>query len=256
MKRRQRTFTLIELLVVVVIILILAAMLLPALERAVEQGKRSLCGANMHHAGVALLQYGLDKEDLLPPGNATIDWGHGIDTTWSVSNNKILGLANLVTEKYIDWEGSRALYCPSWIHPFLQYDVIDYGGVDPLFGANQFGGFPAPGSPWPTRHIGISYHYRSTFDDNVEVNYDDAPTLLLDEPESLAVSADHWTYRYVDLGQEYGHKDGFQTLYLDGHVNWLRNGLQVAGANFAQGGNTNGSWDWQEVSVWRVLFDQ
>jgi prepilin-type N-terminal cleavage/methylation domain-containing protein/prepilin-type processing-associated H-X9-DG protein len=55
-------FTLIELLVVVAIISILAALLLPALSRATEQGRRVKCQSNLKQLSLALLMYSGDYE--------------------------------------------------------------------------------------------------------------------------------------------------------------------------------------------------
>src|SRR5262245_43443276 len=60
-------FTLIELLVVIAIIGILAAMLLPALARAKEQGKSIACVNNMRQVGLAAQMYLGDSSDFYPP---------------------------------------------------------------------------------------------------------------------------------------------------------------------------------------------
>jgi prepilin-type N-terminal cleavage/methylation domain-containing protein len=62
--RRQvrRAFTLIELLVVIAIIAILAALLLPALARARESGKRAVCMSNLRQWAQGLEMYASDND--------------------------------------------------------------------------------------------------------------------------------------------------------------------------------------------------
>jgi prepilin-type N-terminal cleavage/methylation domain-containing protein/prepilin-type processing-associated H-X9-DG protein len=60
-------FTLIELLVVIAIIAVLAALLMPALRRAMESGRSAGCMSNLRSAGTLIINYANDHEDLTPP---------------------------------------------------------------------------------------------------------------------------------------------------------------------------------------------
>ena len=85
-KRTGPGFTLVELLVVISIIALLMAILLPALARAREQGKRSVCLNYQRQLTAAWMMYADDNSDKIVCGDA---------------------------EEYGDWETSTLLYaCP------------------------------------------------------------------------------------------------------------------------------------------------
>jgi len=66
-------FTLIELLVVIAIIAVLMAILLPALNRAREQGKRAVCLNNVHSLTLAWMMYCDEWDEHLPKAYTTTD---------------------------------------------------------------------------------------------------------------------------------------------------------------------------------------
>jgi len=61
-----KAFTLVELLVVIAIIAVLMAILLPALNRAREQGKRAVCLNNVHSLTLAWMMYCDENDERLP----------------------------------------------------------------------------------------------------------------------------------------------------------------------------------------------
>jgi len=65
----RQAFTLIELLVVIAIIAVLMAILMPALNRAREQGKRAVCLNNLRQLTLAWILYADDNDDKLVNGD-------------------------------------------------------------------------------------------------------------------------------------------------------------------------------------------
>jgi prepilin-type N-terminal cleavage/methylation domain-containing protein/prepilin-type processing-associated H-X9-DG protein len=85
-----RAFTLIELLVVIAIIAILAAMLLPALARAKEAGKRTACLNNLRQVSLAAQMYVSESQGFYPPRSDTDRWPDKLYDTYGKSLKLLL----------------------------------------------------------------------------------------------------------------------------------------------------------------------
>ena len=116
----ERAFTLIELLVVIAIIAILAALLVPAMKDALEQGRIAACKSNLHQCGVSAFIYASDHDGLLPPmqlpSNPRNRLPNGVLQAYEWKNPQgWQNLGHLYNGGYI--EAGQPFYCPSNEHP-------------------------------------------------------------------------------------------------------------------------------------------
>jgi prepilin-type N-terminal cleavage/methylation domain-containing protein/prepilin-type processing-associated H-X9-DG protein len=88
--KERFAFTLIELLVVIAIIAILAAMLLPALARAKETGRRIVCLNNLRQVSLASQMYVNDNQGAYPPRSSTSRWPNQLYDNYGKNLNVLL----------------------------------------------------------------------------------------------------------------------------------------------------------------------
>jgi prepilin-type processing-associated H-X9-DG protein len=151
-RRRSGAFTLMEMLVVASIIVVIIAILLPAIGKARESGRRARCVSNMTQLGHGLTAYCLDNNGAFPAtasasGAANpADWIYWRPTTTTPAENDKFYFPKSPIVKALGTQDEAILRCPA--------DDIDSRGVTtPTLGTYKYSyvmnylmtSFPAPG---------------------------------------------------------------------------------------------------------------
>lgn len=103
---QRSAFTLVELLVVIAIIAVLASFLLPALGRAKEKGRATLCLNNLKQVGLSTLLYGQDHAGLVPidaPLRKGTTWGSLLASNASVRPFDIFVCPSYPPRRFTNW---------------------------------------------------------------------------------------------------------------------------------------------------------
>ena len=231
-KIKKTGFTLIELLVVVAIIAILAAMLLPALSRAREKARDTVCVNNLKQLGLAFFMYLEDNDNYIMPriwsgpgdvmGN-DVHWfqllfpyfggGIRIGDIWNRRTMKYMTCPT-GSRKKVQMEGGYYTY-PS---------IYNYGLNQRLLGikANRIINphkkvlcTDLIAFKWNTRVIlPPGWGYRRTYDINTD-----------------------WM-----VGYWHGGGQGPNILWCDGHVSWMKGDDLMANNDPGEGFYGNGPW--------------
>jgi prepilin-type N-terminal cleavage/methylation domain-containing protein len=141
---QRKDFTLIELLVVIAIIAILAAMLLPALSKAKEVAKGSVCIGNLKQTGLAMFMYANDFNGWTPKINAGVG-ATAADYVWmgKLYNNNYVSVPKV---------GNPTIFlCPSQ-EPTVWYDAAP-NSPGYAYGMTSFSGTPNVTAAWRLSNI-------------------------------------------------------------------------------------------------------
>jgi len=162
----KRGFTILELLVVAGIIALLAAILIPSMIGAREQGKTALCAANMRSMGQIVSAFAAENDDRGPgsayqrtPGFGVLSWKDILNLFYLKQNENFFNTPSysIVTTAA---PSSRTLSCPNFEAGFSKrqwgYNADANGGVrSALQPGGEYGTVVSP-SPQPNLKVGVT----------------------------------------------------------------------------------------------------
>ncbi|MFH1905344.1 MAG: DUF1559 domain-containing protein [bacterium] len=194
----RSSFTLIELLVVIAIIALLASMLLPALVKAREMGRRIKCVSNLRQVGLAFRMYADDYDGWLPKVNFgdSVIWFHKV-LPYADNNYKVFNCPSQKKGQITDPTAYNNLM-PYGMNYYLQWEDADY--LNP-----RWQKLDSIAKPSQILLVADSRYY------------DDGGYLFVYHRKGYTPASSYYYLCSLDTR----HSGGSNLLFCDGHVKWM-----------------------------------
>ena len=202
---RKSAFTLVELLVVIGIITVLIALLLPALTKAQEAGRRASCLSNLRQIHQTFTIYALEHKDQVPLGHRSLSKQFNSmvysATTATTPPGRWVLFGLLCDTKYLT--NPAVLYCPSENNPKFMYQTES--------------------NPWPPAGVKPTANIQAGYASRPEKRIEDEPPPSFTFPrltrfKNKAIFADLTAARVRIITR---HRAGANVLYGNGSARWM-----------------------------------
>jgi len=234
-RRHHQAFTLMEMVVVASIIVVIIAIILPAIGKARESGRRARCVSNMTQIGHGLTAYCMDNNGAFPAtASASVaanpaDWVYWRATTTTPPEKDPFYFAKSPIMKTLGTQDEAILRCPS--------DEVDTRGITTApYGTYKYSyvmnymmtSFPIAGTPGtktiarlpgvknPSSKVWVYEEDESTLDDGTGVMDGSSPTTPGGVPQDLLSLRHDRSHGADNLASGRGN-----VLFCDGHTDLM-----------------------------------
>jgi prepilin-type N-terminal cleavage/methylation domain-containing protein/prepilin-type processing-associated H-X9-DG protein len=209
-KSQSNFFTLIELLVVIAIIGILASMLLPALKRAKDSGKRISCANKFKNIGSALFMYSNDWNGYIPAGSPIFGSANASAYAWHIAIAPYVGKDWTMGVYPCNYAKREYFWCPSVPEPPAASQSPGISGI----GLGRY--VTTPTSVFWEDCYRTSQRLTNATNTSNKILVGDSPSYVF---------GGYWDFENPPAGAilsfHVRHLNGLNLLYADSHLDWM-----------------------------------